>query len=87
MLHVQTYVQARQKRERCFKFEESWLLSSECEIVVQEAWGRAHEEGLWLASVQEKIKLRGAELLAWCSSSIDPDTRAIKDLQKKSWIF
>ena len=87
MLHVQTYVQARQKQERCFKFKESWLLSSECEIVVQEAWGRAHEEGLWLASVQVKIKLCGAELLAWCSSSIDPDTRAIKDLQKKKLDF
>ena len=36
-----------------------------------------------MASVQEKIKLCGAELLAWGSSSIDPDTRAIKELQKK----
>ena len=50
---------------------------------MQEAWGRAREEGLWLASIQEKIKLRGAKLLAWCSSSIDLNTRAIKDLQKK----
>ena len=83
MLHVQTYVQVRQKRKRSFKFEESWLLSSECEMVMQEAWGRAGEEGHGMASVQEKIKLCGAELLAWGSSSINPDTRAIKDLQKK----
>ena len=74
--------QARNEK-RCFKFEESWLLSSECVIVVQEAWGRASKEGLGLASIQEKIKLCGAKLLAQDSSSIDPDTGAIKDLQKK----
>ena len=55
--------QARNEK-RCFKFEESWLLSSECVIVVQEAWGRASKEGLGLASIQEKIKLCGAKLLA-----------------------
>jgi len=80
MLHVQTYVQARQKQKRSFKFEESWLLSSECELVVQEAWERAGEERHGLTFVQEKIKLCGAELLAWGSSSINPDTRAIKDI-------
>ena len=50
---------------------------------MQEAWGRASKEGLGLASIQEKIKLCGAKLLAWGSSSIDLNTRAIKDLQKK----
>ena len=52
-------------------------------MVVQEAWGRAGEDRLGLASVQEKIKLCEAELLAWGSSSTDPYIRAIKDLQKK----
>ena len=52
-------------------------------MVVQEAWGRAGEDRLGLASVQEKIKLCEAELLAWGSSSTDPYIKAIKDLQKK----
>ena len=87
MLHVQTYVQARQKRERSFKFEESWLLSSEYEMVVHEAQGRVGEEGRRLVAVQEKIKLCGVKLLAWGSSSIDLNTRAIKDLQKKLYFL
>ena len=50
---------------------------------MQEAWGRVGEDRQGLKSVHEKIKLCGAELLAWGSSSIDLNTRAIKELQKK----
>ena len=50
---------------------------------MQEAWGRVGEDRQGLKSVHEKIKLCGAELLAWGSSSIDSNTREIKELQKK----
>ena len=83
MLHAQTYSQSRQKRDRCFKFEESWLLRSECETVVQEAWERVGEDRLGLAAIHEKFKMCGAELMAWDAPSTDPDNKAIKDLQKK----
>ena len=54
-------------RGRSFKFEESWLLRTDCEEVVQEAWGKAGEERVGLAAIQEKIKVYGEELMAWGS--------------------
>ena len=36
-----------------------------------------------MAAIQEKIKVCGAELLAWGSPITDPDTIAIKEIQKQ----
>ena len=49
MLHVQAYSHPRQSRERSFKFEESWLLRSDYENVVQEAWGKTRDDRVRLA--------------------------------------
>ncbi|XP_075633544.1 uncharacterized protein LOC142606010 [Castanea sativa] len=38
VLQTQSYHRQRQRRERSFKFEESWLLWEDCEAVVSEAW-------------------------------------------------
>ena len=83
LLHVQSFTQPRQQRGRSFKFEESWLLCTECEEIVQEAWGNTGEERVGLAAIQEKIKVCGAELMAWGSPITDPDTIAIKETQKQ----
>ena len=61
LLDVQSFSQLRQQRGRSFKFEEAWLLRSDCEEVIQEAWGKAGEERVGLAAIQEKIKVCGAE--------------------------
>ena len=64
LLHVQSFSQLRQQRGRSFKFEESWLLHTDCEEIAQEAWGKAGEERTGLAAIQEKIKVYGAEPMA-----------------------
>ena len=51
LLHVQSFTPPRQQRGRSFKFEESWLLRTECEEIVQEAWGNAGEERVGLAAI------------------------------------
>ena len=83
LLHVQSFTQPKQQQGRSFKFEESWLLCTDCEEIVQEAWGKASEERTGLAAIQEKIKVCGAELLAWGSPITDSDTIAIKEIQKQ----
>ena len=55
LLDVQSFSQTRQQRGRSFKFEESWLLQTNCEKVVQEAWGKAREERVGLVAIQEKL--------------------------------
>ena len=64
LLDVQSFSQPRQQHGRSFKFVESWLLRIDCEEVVQEAWGKAGEERVGLAAIQEKIKVCGVELMA-----------------------
>ena len=51
LLHVQSFSQPKQQRERSFKFEESWLLRTNCEEIIQEAWGKAGEERTGLAAI------------------------------------
>ena len=60
LLRVQSFSQPRQQCGRSFKFEESWLLRTKCEGVVQEAWGKAREERVGLAAIQEKNKGLGS---------------------------
>ena len=81
MLHVQSFQQRRQQRGRSFKFEEAWLLSNECEEVVQEAWGRSVDESHGLQSIKNKIQACGWELSGWDSAK--PDEAVIKELQKR----
>lgn len=64
VLKTQHFRQQRHRRERWFKFEESWLLWNDCEFVVKEAWGKARDSDHGLASIKEKIKTCGAELMA-----------------------
>ena len=80
LLHVQSFSQPRQQRERSFKFEESWLLQSECADVIQEAWEKAREDKVGLVAIQEKIKACGADLMAWGSPITNPNTIAIKEI-------
>ena len=40
LLQVQSFNHQRQRKEKSFKFEESWLLKADCEATVKEAWGR-----------------------------------------------
>ena len=40
LLQVQSFNHQRQRKEKNFKFEESWLLLDDCEDTVKEAWGR-----------------------------------------------
>ena len=82
LLHVQSFSQPKLNRGRSFKFEESWLLYTDCEEIIQGAWGKAGEERTGLAAIQEKIKVCGVELLAWGSPITDSDTIAIKEIQK-----
>ena len=51
LLDVQSFSQPRQQCGRRFKFEESWFLRTDCEEVVQEAWGKAREERVGLATI------------------------------------
>ena len=81
MLHVQSFQQQRRLRGRSFKFEKAWLLSNECEEVVQEAWGRSVDESHGLLSIKNKIQACGRELSGWDSAK--PNEAAIKELQKR----
>ena len=81
MLQVQSFQQQRQQRGRSFKFEEAWLLSNECEEVVQEAWGRFVDESHGLLSIKNKIQACGLELSSWGLAK--PDEAANKELQKR----
>ena len=58
------------------------MLRSDCESVVQEAWGKAGDDRYELASIKEKMKMCGVELMAWGSSITDSNAAAIKELQK-----
>ena len=66
---------------RSFKFEEAWLLSNECEEVVQEAWGRSVDESNGLQCIKNKNHACGMELSNWGSARTDE--AAIKELQKR----
>ncbi|XP_030924482.1 uncharacterized protein LOC115951403 [Quercus lobata] len=72
-----------QRREKSFKFEESWLLKADCETMVKEAWGRENIASHGLESIKQKIQMCGAELLSWGSAWTDPDVEAIKEIQKR----
>ena len=58
------------------------MLRSDCESVVQEAWGKAGDDRYELASIKEKMKTCGVGLMAWGSSITDSNAAAIKELQK-----
>ena len=58
------------------------MLRAKCADVIQEAWGNAGVDRDGLATIQEKIKACGADLMACGSSITDPDTVAIKETQK-----
>ena len=63
MLQVQSFDHQRQRREKSFKFEESWLLLDDCEETVKEAWGRDLTDTYGLEFIKQKIRTCGAELL------------------------
>ena len=76
----------RSKRGRgvgSFKFEESWLMWDDCGEVVAEAWTKGRVGSSSLETTMEKIRISGAELLAWGSSKTRPETEEIKRLQKR----
>ena len=63
MLQVQSFDHQRQRREKSFKFEKSWLLLDDCEETVKEAWGRDLTDKHGLQFIKQKIQTCGAELL------------------------
>ena len=83
VLQNQSYHRQRQRRERPFKFEESWLMWEECEVVVSEAWHANGNNEVGLASVREKIQSCDSELMAWGTSKADPNDEEIKKFQKQ----
>ena len=83
ILHYQICKKHAIKGSRGFKFEESWLLWDDCEEVIKEAWAKGGEGATGLTLAKEKIKVCGAELLAWGSSKTNPDTEEIKHLQQR----
>ena len=64
ILQIKSYNQNRIWRDRKFKFEDSWLLWDNYEVVVKEACDQVEEEVVGLGLIKEKIKLCGEELLA-----------------------
>ncbi|XP_075633415.1 uncharacterized protein LOC142605872 [Castanea sativa] len=80
MLQVQSFVQQRQRRERGFKFKESWLLLNDCEDTIKEVWGKEADDPQGLVSIKKKIKICGAELMRWGSTRIDLDEAVIKEI-------
>ncbi|XP_050281519.1 uncharacterized protein LOC126722407 [Quercus robur] len=83
LLRVQSFNHQRQRREKSFKFEESWLLKADCEATVKEAWGRDTIAAHGLESIKQKIQRCGPELLSWGTAWTDPDVKAIKETQKR----
>ena len=83
VLQTLSYHKQRPRRERLFKFEESWLMWEECEQVVGEAWHAIGNNEVGLASVREKIKHYGSNLMAWGTSKADPNDEEIKKFQKQ----
>ena len=83
LLQVQFFDPQRQRREKSFKFEESWLLLDDCEETVKEAWGRDLFDTHDLEFIKQKIQTCGVELLRWGSARTDPNAEAIKVTQKR----
>ena len=83
LLQVQSFNHQRQRMEKHFKFEESWLLMANYEDTVKETWGRDIIATHGLESIKQKIQMCGAELLSWGSAKTDQDVEAIKETQKK----
>ena len=63
ILQFQCYQLQRRRREKGFKFEESWLLWEECENVVMDAWKNVGDDVTRLSSIKEKKC--GEELMTW----------------------
>ena len=61
LLQTQTYRHQRPRGNRGFKFEETWLLWEECEVVVEGAWNIG---GTGLANIQHRIEACKVELKA-----------------------
>ena len=78
VLQSQSYHKQRQRRESLFKFEESWLMWEDCEQVVGEAWHANGNNEVGLATVREKIKHYGLDLMAWGTSKANPNDEEIK---------
>ena len=55
LLQVQSFNHQRQRREKSFKCEESWLLKADYEAMVKEAWGRDNIASHDLKSIKQKI--------------------------------
>ncbi|KAL0006059.1 hypothetical protein SO802_013620 [Lithocarpus litseifolius] len=83
LLQVQSFDHQRQRRERSFKFEESWLLLDDCEDTVNEVWGRDLSATHGLKFIKQKIQMCGAELLRWGLARTDLDAEEIKKIQKR----
>ena len=79
-IQIQTFSHKQRRFDRCFKFEESWLLWADCEAVVQEAWNMAGSKESGLAAIKGKINACGVDLKAWGATKIEPEVEAIKQL-------
>lgn len=66
-----------------FKFEESWLLWDDCEMIVDGAWSLVSRAGSAVQAIKEKIKGCGESLFEWGASKTHPDTKEIKKLQEQ----
>ena len=59
------------------------MLWEDCEAVVEGAWNMNENEVLGLSQIKHKIEACGVELRAWGGAKSNPDTEAIKRLQKQ----
>ena len=78
ILQTKSYRQHRQRRDKGFKFKESWLLWNECETVMKEAWNTTGNGESGLALIKEKISTCGVNLMAWGATKSNLNTKAIK---------
>ncbi|KAL0006084.1 hypothetical protein SO802_013645 [Lithocarpus litseifolius] len=83
LLQVQSFDHQRQRRERSFKFEESWLLLDDYEDMVNEVWGSDISATHGLEFIKQKIQMCGAELLRWGLARTDLDAEEIKEIEKR----
>jgi len=68
----------RFRKDRKFKFEDSWLRLDDYEDVIRAAWDRVGHGAAGLSSIREKIETCGAELFAWGLGRSNPDNEEIK---------
>ena len=83
ILQTKSFALNRFRKDRKFKFEESWFMLDDCEAVIRAAWDWVGHEAIGLSLIKEKIETCGADLFALGSGKSNSENEEIKQMHKR----